>query len=76
MVLYYKRTLIVKKKIKRQIFKTERQFGTSFMDMIVIDHRLEKEMATYSSILVWEIPMTEEEIGGLQPRQLQRFRHN
>ena len=46
------------------------------MDMIVIDHRLEKEMATYSSILVWEIPMTEEEIGGLQPRQLQRFRHN
>ena len=26
---------------------------------------LEKEMATYSSILVWEIPWTEE-LGGLQ----------
>ena len=27
---------------------------------------LEKEMATHSSILVWKIPWTEEEPGGLQ----------
>ena len=31
---------------------------------------LEKEMATHSSILVWEIPWTEEP-GGLQPMGLQ-----
>ena len=32
---------------------------------------LEKEMATHSSILAWEIPWTEEP-GGLQPTGLQR----
>ena len=32
---------------------------------------LEKEMATYSSILAWEIPWTEEP-GGLQTSGLQR----
>ena len=36
---------------------------------------LEKEMATYSSILVWKIPWTEEP-GRLQPMVLQRERHN
>ena len=36
---------------------------------------LEKRMATHSSILAWRIAWTEEP-GGLQPRQLQRFRHN
>ena len=36
---------------------------------------LEKEMATGSSILVWEIPWTEEP-GGLQSIQLQRVRQN
>ena len=30
---------------------------------------LKKEMATHSSILVWEIPQTEEP-GGLQPMEL------
>ena len=34
---------------------------------------LEKEMATHSSILVWEIPWTEES-GGLQSMGLQRVR--
>ena len=33
---------------------------------------LEKEMATYSSILAWRIPWTEEP-GGLQPMGLQRM---
>ena len=32
---------------------------------------LEEEMATYSSILAWEIPWTEEH-GGLQSRWLQQ----
>ena len=36
---------------------------------------LEKAVATYSSILVWEIPWTEEH-GGLQSMELQRVGHN
>ena len=36
---------------------------------------LEKEMATYSSILPWRIPWTEEP-GGLQPMGSQRVRHD
>ena len=36
---------------------------------------LEKEMATYSSILAWRIPQTEEP-GELQSTGLQRVRHN
>ena len=36
---------------------------------------LEKEMATHSSILAWEIPWTQEP-GGLQSMGLQRVGHN
>ena len=36
---------------------------------------LEKEMATYSSILAWEISWTEE-LGGLQSTELQGVPHN
>ena len=36
---------------------------------------LEKEMATHSSILAWEIPWTEEP-SGLQSLGLQRVRHD
>ena len=36
---------------------------------------LEKEMATHSSILAWDIPWTEEP-GGLQFMGLQRVRYN
>ena len=36
---------------------------------------LEKEMASHSSILAWEIPCTEE-LGGLQSMELQRVGHN
>ena len=35
----------------------------------------EKEMATHSSILAWEIPRTEEP-GGLQSTRLQRAGHD
>jgi len=36
---------------------------------------LEKEMATHSSVLAWEIPRTEEP-GRLQSRGLQRVRYD
>ena len=36
---------------------------------------LEKEMATHSSVLAWEIPWIEEP-GGLQSMGSQRVRHN
>ena len=36
---------------------------------------LEEEMATYSSILAWKIPWTEDP-GGLQSKGLHRVRHN
>ena len=42
---------------------------------LVQEDPLEKEMATYSSILVWEIPWTEEP-GELQSMGLQRVRHD
>ena len=38
-------------------------------------HALEKEMATHSNILAWEIPWTEEP-GGLQSMGLHRVGHN
>ena len=37
--------------------------------------RLEKEMATHSSVLAWRVPGTEE-LGGLQSMGLQRVGHN
>ena len=36
---------------------------------------LEKKMTTYSSILAWEIPWTDEP-GGLESMRLQRVRHD
>ena len=36
---------------------------------------LEKEMATHSNILAWEVPLTEE-AGGLQSMGSQRVGHN
>ena len=36
---------------------------------------LEKEMATHSSVLAWNVPWTEEP-GGLQSMGSQRFRHD
>ena len=35
----------------------------------------EKEMATHSSVLAWEIPWAKEP-GGLQPAESQRVRHD
>ena len=39
------------------------------------ENPLEKEMATHSSILAWEIPWTEDP-GGLQSLESQRVEHN
>ena len=39
------------------------------------EYPLEKEMATYSGILAWEIPWTQEP-GGLRPMRSQRIRHD
>ena len=39
------------------------------------ENPLEKEMATYCSILAWEMPWTEEP-GGPQSRGSQRVRHD
>ena len=36
---------------------------------------MEKGMATYSSILAWKVPQTED-LGGLQPMGSQRVRHD
>ena len=40
-----------------------------------LEDSLEKEIATHSNILAWEIPWTEEP-SGLQSMELQRVRHN
>ena len=40
-----------------------------------VEDPLEEGMETYSSILAWRIPWTEEP-GGLQPMGLQRVRHD
>ena len=39
------------------------------------ENTLEEEMATYSSIIAWRVPWTEEP-GRLQSMQLQRVRHD
>ena len=40
-----------------------------------LEDPLEEEMATYSSILAWRIPWTEEP-GGLQSKESHRARHD
>ena len=39
------------------------------------EHRLKQEMTTYSSMLAWEIPWTDE-LGGLQSMGSQRVKHD
>ena len=51
------------------------QTRLSDFTFIFHSHALEKEMATHSSILAWEIPWTEEP-GGLQSIALQRVGHD
>ena len=52
--------------------KNSGDFPFSLKGHIVM--KLEKEMATYSNILAWKIPWTEELVW-LQSMELQRIRH-
>ena len=47
----------------------------TWVQSLVWEDPLEKEIATHFSILVWEIPWTEVP-GGLQSMELQRVRHD
>ena len=47
----------------------------TWVQSLVWEDPLEKEIATHSNILVWEIPWTEVH-GGLQSMELQRVRHD
>ena len=47
----------------------------TWVQSLVWEDPLEKEIATHFSILVWEIPWTEVH-GGLQSMELQRVRHD
>ena len=47
----------------------------TWVQSLVLEDPLEKDMATHSSILVWEIRWAEEP-GGLQSVGLQRVRHD
>ena len=48
---------------------------SSYFSLNLFIYILEKEAATHSSILAWEIPWTEE-LGGLQSIGLQRVKHS
>ena len=52
-----------------------RRNGKLGFDSLGREDRLVKETATYSSILAWEIPWTEE-TGGLKSMGLRRARHD
>ena len=47
----------------------------TWLQFLVWEDPLEKEMATHSSLLAWKIPWTEEP-GGLQAMGSQRVGHN
>ena len=56
---------------KKKIFLPVQEMQVQFLGQ---EDPLKKETATHSSILIWEIPWTEEP-DVLQPMELQRFRH-
>ena len=62
---------VVKKK-KKKIYLSMQE---TWVQSLGWENPLEKEMATHSSILAWEIPSTAEP-GRLQSMGLQRVRHD
>ena len=58
-----------------QMVKNVPAMQETWVQSLCLEDLLEKEMATYSSILAWEIPWTEEP-GGLQFMGLQRVRYS
>ena len=58
-----------------QVVKNPHAMWETGVQFLGQEDPLEKEMATHSSILAWEIPWTEEP-GGLQSTRSQRVRHD
>ena len=58
-----------------QMVKNVPAMQETWVQSLCLEDLLEKEMATYSGILAWEIPWTEEP-GGLQFMGLQRVRYS
>ena len=58
-----------------QMVKNLPAMQETWVQSLCLEDLLEKEMATYSSILAWEIPWTEEP-GGLQVMGSQRVRYS
>ena len=58
-----------------QMVKNTIAMQETWVQSLVLEDSLEKEIATHSRILVWEIPWTEVP-GGLQSMELQRVRHD
>ena len=58
-----------------QVVKNPHAMWETGVQFLGQEDPLEKEMATHSSILAWEIPWTEEP-GGLQSMRSQRVRHD
>ena len=58
-----------------QIVKCLPTMWETWIQSLVWENPLEKEMATHSRILAWKIPWIEER-GSLQSMRMQRVRHN
>ena len=58
-----------------QMVKNQPAMWETWVQSLGQEDPLEKEMATHSSILAWEIPWTEEP-DRLQSMELQRVRHD
>ena len=55
------------------VVKNPHVMQETWVQFLVLEDPLEKEMAIHSSILAWEIPWTEG-AGGLQPMESQKSR--
>ena len=58
-----------------QMVKNPPAMWVTWVQSLGWEDPLEQGMATYSSILAWRIPWTEE-LGGLQSKAWQRVRHD
>ena len=58
-----------------QMVKNPPAIQETWVQSLGQEYPLEKEMATYSNVLAWRIPWTEEP-GRLQSMESQRVRHN
>ena len=57
------------------VVKNPHVMQETWVQFLVLEDPLEKEMAIHSSILAWEIPWTEEP-DGLQSTESQRVKHD